>query len=98
MRISNFLLKQLLSLALFLTAETLFAANNVYVTNFNADTVTVINADTETIVATVTVGVQPVGVAVRPDGAFAYVGNSENGVSGSVSVISALNFEVVATV
>ncbi len=48
-----------------------------------------------TVVATVPVGDGPVGVAITPDGAFAYV---TNGNSGTVSVIETASNTVVATV
>ncbi len=65
-----------------------------YVTNFDAQNVSVIATSTNTVVATVPVGTQPIAVALTPDGAFAYVTNS----SGSVSVLSTASNTVVATV
>lgn len=72
----------------------------VFVTNTPADTVDVIDSATRTVVARVNVGVQPVGVAVRPDGKEVWVANH---VSDSVSVIdtdptSPTRFQVLATV
>ncbi len=46
-----------------------------YVTNFYSNTVLVIDTATNTVVATVAVGISLVGVAITPDGAFAYVTN-----------------------
>ena len=45
----------------------------------------VINTDTNNVAATVTVGSKPTGVAVTPNGQYAYVTNSGGG---TVSVIS----------
>ena len=46
------------------------------------------------LVATVPVGIWPVGVAITPDGAFAYVTNFS---SGTVSVIETASNTVIAT-
>jgi len=72
----------------------------VYVANTPADTVDVLDAATGAVVARVSVGVDPVGLAVRPDGSELWVSNH---VSDSVSVIdldasSATYRCVVATV
>ena len=72
----------------------------VFVTNTPADTVDVIDAATRAIVARVNVGINPVGIAVRPDGKEVWVANH---VSDSVSVIdtdptSPTRFQVIATV
>ncbi len=57
----------------------------VYVTNeFGGNKVSVINTSSNTVVATVSVGNNPMDVAVTPDGAYAYVANSGDG---TVSVI-----------
>ncbi|MGD0406565.1 MAG: YncE family protein, partial [Candidatus Bathyarchaeia archaeon] len=55
---------------------------------------------TNTVTATVPVGSEPIGVAVTPDGAYAYVTNYGGGYygSGSVSVISTATNTVTATV
>ena len=68
--------------------------------NTPADTVDVIDAATRTVVTRVNVGIQPVGIAVRPDGKEVWVANH---VSDSVSVIDAdssspTRFQVLATV
>ncbi len=57
--------------------------------------VTVINTSTDNVVATVTVGNDPFGVVITPDGISAYVANSG---SGSVSVIDTTSRTVVATI
>ena len=54
----------------------------VYVTNYNDGTVSVIGEDNE--ITTINVGDDPIGVAVTPDGNYAYVANSEDN---SVSII-----------
>ena len=46
-----------------------------YVTNLGSGTVSVIDTDTNTVIATITVGSGPAGVAVSPDGTRAYVTN-----------------------
>ena len=74
--------------------------------NFNADgsrayiaagfdRVLVINVATNTVVATVTVGTNPNGISVSPDGGFIYVTNSG---SDNVSVIDPVTNTVVTTV
>ncbi|MGE3818352.1 MAG: hypothetical protein AB7I30_02875, partial [Isosphaeraceae bacterium] len=72
----------------------------VFVANTPADTVDVIDKGSRRIVRRVDVGVDPVGIAVRPDGKEVWVANH---VSDSVSVIdvdpgSPTRFHVVATV
>lgn len=56
----------------------------VYVTNTPADTVDVIDSETKSVIARINVGIDPVGIAVRPDGEEVWVANH---VSDSVSVI-----------
>ena len=73
---------------------------SVFVVNTPSDTVDVIDVATRKIVARVNVGIDPVGIAVRPDGKEVWVSNH---VSDSVSVIdtdsSSLTYlNVVATV
>ena len=75
-------------------------ANRVYVANTPAGTLDVIDRTTHTIVARVSVGVDPVSVAVRPDGKEVWVSNH---VSDSVSVVdsdrnSPTFLQVVATI
>ena len=74
--------------------------NLVFVTNTPADTVDVIDTESREIVARVNVGIDPVGIAVRPDGLEVWVSNH---VSDSVSVIdsdpqSPTFLQVIATV
>ena len=75
-------------------------ANRVFVANTPAGTLDVIDRMTQRIVARVSVGVDPVSVAVRPDGKEVWVSNH---VSDSVSVVdsdvkSPTFLQVVATV
>jgi YVTN family beta-propeller protein len=52
----------------------------VYVTNYSSDSVTVLDASTDSVIATITVGSRPQGVAVDPKGEFVviahYLGDS----------------------
>jgi len=70
-----------------------------YVTNLSSNLVSVISTKSNTVVANVAVGSRPVGVAVTPNGAFAYVSDSAlfGGLSG-ISVINTRTNTVVATV
>jgi YVTN family beta-propeller protein len=72
----------------------------VLVANTPAATVDVIDSQNNTIIARVNVGIDPVGIAVRPDGLEAWVANH---ISDSISVIdtrsdSPTYLQVVATV
>ena len=74
--------------------------NYVFVVNTPSDTVDVIDTETRVIVKRINVGIDPVGIAVRPDGKEVWVANH---ISDSVSVIdtnpmSPTRFQVVATV
>jgi YVTN family beta-propeller protein len=70
-------------------------AQNAYITNIRADTVSVLNTASNTVTATIPVGFFPTGVAVSPDGRTVYVAN-EN--SGTVSVIDTATNTVSATI
>jgi YVTN family beta-propeller protein len=83
-----------LALGLGLLASPTKAAPFAYAPNFLGGNVSVIDTANNTVVATVTVGGGPAGVAVTPDGKNAYVANS---FSSNVSVIDTSN-TVVATV
>ncbi len=72
-----------------------YAAPFAYISNVGDGTVSVIDTATNTVVATVPVGVSPIGVAVNPAGTFAYVANTT---SNNVSVIDTGSNTVVATV
>ena len=72
----------------------------VYVVNTPADTLDVISTDTSEVVFRVNVGIDPVSVAIRPDGAEAWVSNH---VSDTISVIdldpeSRFYHQIIATV
>jgi YVTN family beta-propeller protein len=72
----------------------------VFVANTPANTIDVIDARSRAVVARINVGIEPVSVAVRPDGREVWVANH---VSDSVSVIDAdpaspTHLQVVATV
>lgn len=67
-----------------------------YVVNHGDSTVTVVDTATNAVVATVTVGNQPLAAAVRPAGDRAYVTNQVP--AGTVSVIDTAINGVVATV
>jgi YVTN family beta-propeller protein len=76
------------------------ADDRVFVVNTPADTVDVLDASSLEVIARIGVGVDPVGIAVRPDGAEVWVSNH---ISDSVSVIDAdpsspTYFQVVATI
>ena len=62
------------------------AGSYVYIANTPADTVDVIDAATQEVTTRINVGVDPVSIAVRPDGTEIWVANH---VSDSVSVIDA---------
>lgn len=66
-----------------------------YVTNFSANTVSVIKTNTNTVVATIPVGAFPFGVAVSPNGTRAYVTNLNDD---TASVINTNTNTVVATI
>ena len=74
--------------------------NLVFVTNTPDDTVDVIDVAEQKVVAKINVGIDPVGLAVRPDGKEVWVSNH---ISDSVSVIdisptSATRFQVLHTI
>jgi YVTN family beta-propeller protein len=66
-----------------------------YIANSGSNNVSVIDSSTNTVVATVTVGNSPHGVAVTPDNTHVYVTNDG---SDTVSVIDTSTNTVVATV
>ncbi len=59
-----------------------------YVTNNNANTLSVIDTQTNAVVQTVAAGAGPRGLAVSPDGRLVYVANNTSGTN-TVSVFSA---------
>ncbi len=85
-----------LAMGLGLMARPAEAQPFAYVTNDGVASVSVIDTATNTVeAATITVGIEPEGVAVTPDGKHAYVTNFG---SNTVSVIDTATNTVVATV
>ena len=70
-------------------------AQNAYITNLDANTVSVIDTTSNTVAATIPVGSAPWGVAVSPDGSTVYVANF---IDGTVSVIATATDTVTATI
>ena len=70
------------------------ANGDVYVTNQNSNTVSVINSATNQVVATLPVGLEPMYLGTNPLNGDVYVGNNN---AGDVSVINAAN-QVVNTI
>src|SRR5258708_31864471 len=66
----------------------------VYVTNFNDNTVSVINTSTNAVSFTLSVGGSPLSLAVSPDGSKVFVGDN----AGAVSIINTLTKMVTAVV
>src|SRR5262249_11779379 len=76
-------------------AQQVRAADRVYVTNFDADFISVIDTASHSKLADVRTGKNPHGVAVSPDGARVYITNEADN---NVSVIDAASNRVVASV
>ncbi|KKH49928.1 PKD domain-containing protein [Methanosarcina sp. 1.H.A.2.2] len=74
------------------------APSYAFITNINSNTVSVINTGNNTFTATVPAGINPLGVAVSPDGTRIYVTNANYGRRGTVSVIDTAMNKVTATV
>ena len=70
-------------------------AQNAYITNFNANTVSVIDTTSNTVTATIPGFTSPFGVAVSPDGSTVYVANF---IDETVSVIATATNTVTATI
>ena len=70
-------------------------AQNAYITNEFDNTVSVINTETRSVVATINVGVNPIGVAVSPDNSKVYVSNYNDN---TISVILTATNTVEATI
>ena len=66
-----------------------------YITNYSSNNVSVIDTATDAVIATVSVGYGPYGVAVSPDATRVYVANYAGS---SVSVIDTVTNTVIATV
>src|SRR5436309_374668 len=96
-----------LALLLTLTLASVPAAAqyNAYVAQNASNSVWVINTMTDRVVAVIPVQFSPFGIAITPNGAFAYVSNTGAicdlcpiAQSGSVSVIDTTTYNVVATI
>jgi YVTN family beta-propeller protein len=68
---------------------------NMYTTNFNSDSVSVINPSTNTVISTIPVGSAPFGIAFNPNNGNMYVTNAGNN---TVSVINPSTNTFVATI
>jgi YVTN family beta-propeller protein len=84
-----------LAMGLGMMARPAEAAPFAYVANSGSDIVSAIDTASNTVVATVTVGNGPYGVAVTPDGKRGYVVNF---FSNTVSVFATATNKVVATI
>ena len=73
-------------------------AGYVYVVNEDGDTVSVINPASNTVIATIPVGINPIGVAVSPTGPEAGDIYVANGASDTVSVINPATNAVTSTI
>ena len=73
-----------------------------YITNRDSNSVSVVDTGTNNVIATLTmgIGVAPIGVAVTPDGRFAYIANSGTSSisSNSISVIDVATNAVIGSV
>jgi YVTN family beta-propeller protein len=68
---------------------------NMYMTNFNSDSVSVINPSTNTVISTIPAGPVPFGIAFNPNNGNMYVTNAGNN---TVSVINPSTNTFVATI
>ncbi|MEO8605270.1 MAG: beta-propeller fold lactonase family protein [bacterium] len=71
------------------------AVHRVYVANIGSDSVAVLDVDSRVVLRSISVGSEPDGIAVSPDGSRVYVSNFA---SDSVSVIDTASDTVVATI
>jgi len=76
-------------------AGSVFAAQNIYVVNNSDNTVSVIDLASKNLVATVTVGSSPTGIAYNPSDKKAYVVNRGDN---TISVIDTVNHIAAGTV
>ena len=88
-------MKKISTLILFL-ASIIGFAQTAYITNEGDNTVSVINVTTNTVVATITVGVEPLGVSVSSDGTKVYTTNYSH--PNTVEVISTTTNTVSASI
>ena len=94
MRNGLFSLFYVITLLFLLTAQ-VFAQPYAYVSNSDANTVSVIDTATNNVIATVPVGPDPRGIAITPDATRAYVANRDGT---TLSVIDTLTNMVVQTI
>ena len=66
-----------------------------YIANYASNNVSVINTGTNAVITTISVGSNPIAVAISPDNSTVYVANA---LSGNVSVISSATNTVTATI
>ncbi len=91
-------MKKLL-LFLCVTVSIVLAAPKAYIVNNLDNNVSVFETATNTVMATVSVGILPIDVAITPDGLYAYVVNKElPDAPSSVSVINTTNDTVVSII
>jgi len=91
----------LLSLLLGLLCPSTAEAAYAYITNYDLNTVSVVDTQTHaTVGSQISVGTEPTGVAVTPDGSRVWVANSNysHGHYGSISVIDTISNSVVGTI
>lgn len=89
------LVRFIMFVGIMFSATSAQAAPFAYITNQNEDSVSVVDTALNTVTATITVGNNPFGVAVTPNGDFVYVTNSD---SGTVSVVDTATNLVTATI
>ncbi len=82
------------------TSPIAIQGEHVFIVNTPADTVDVLNAKTQKIIHRIRVGIEPVSIAIRPDGQEIWVANH---ISDSVSVLdndssSSTYLQVIATI
>ncbi len=80
----------MLSIALLLFRSDLFASQSAYVSNYLSENVSVIDLATTKVKATISIGEYATGVALTPDGKFAYVGDE----GGTLSIIDTKTNEI----
>jgi YVTN family beta-propeller protein len=83
------------ALALLMLVGIAGASQFAYITNGDSNNVSVIDISTNNVTASVSVGSNPMGVAVSPNGLKVYVGNAN---SNNISVIDTATNAVIATV
>ena len=74
--------------------EMALTGTHLYVANSGGNSVSMINLDTNTVSAPISVGTNPTGLAVSPDGKWVYVANQG---SNTVSVINAATNTIVGS-